>query len=105
MRDAFAPFGHITRRTVVGAVVGTAVTPSIAQECRVGVPPHSPGPRVWMESDQVELDAAYEQTPYAPGFAQIIKRWASTSEAVRARLGAPRHLAYGPTPIEALDLY
>ena len=36
---------------------------------------------------------------------QIQKRYASSSETTRARLGAPKRLAYGPTPIESLDLY
>jgi arylformamidase len=36
---------------------------------------------------------------------QVLKRGERNSELVRERLGAPRRLAYGPTPIEALDLY
>jgi arylformamidase len=55
--------------------------------------------------DQAELDAAYDQIKYAPNLPQIVKRWATNSEAVRARLGAPRRFTYGPTPIEALDVY
>jgi arylformamidase len=61
------------------------------------------GPAVWLDMDQTELDAAYDQSKYAPNLPQITKRWATNSEAVRARLGAPRRYAYGPTPIEALD--
>jgi arylformamidase len=55
--------------------------------------------------DQAELDAAYDQIEYAPNLPQIVKRYATQSEVVRARLGAPRRYAYGPTPIEALDVY
>jgi len=55
--------------------------------------------------DQAEFDAAYDQIKYAPNLSQVVKRWASNSEDVRARLGAPRRYAYGPTPIEMLDLY
>jgi arylformamidase len=55
--------------------------------------------------DQAELDAAYDQSKYAPNMAQILARYATNSEAVRARLGAPRRYAYGPTAIEALDVY
>ena len=55
--------------------------------------------------DQAELDAAYDQSVYAPNLQQIVKRYATNSEAVRARLGAPRRYAYGPTPIEGLDVY
>jgi arylformamidase len=35
----------------------------------------------------------------------VAKRLASNSEAVRARLGAPQRMAYGPTEIEKLDIY
>ena len=55
--------------------------------------------------DQVELDAAYDQAAYAPLIGQIQKRFATSSVTTRARLGAPKRLAYGPTPTEALDLY
>jgi len=63
------------------------------------------GPAVWLDMDQGELDAAYDQSKYAPNLQQLVKRYATNSEAVRARLGAPRRFAYGPTPIEALDVY
>jgi arylformamidase len=36
---------------------------------------------------------------------QVIARCERISELVRERLGAPKRLAYGPTPVEALDLY
>src|SRR2546428_10184227 len=55
--------------------------------------------------DQAELDTAYDQSAWAPNREQLIKRYAANSEAVRARLGAPRRYAYGATPIEALDVY
>jgi len=63
------------------------------------------GPRVWRDMDQAELDAAYNQAAYAPNREQLLARHAAESEAVRARLGAPGRFAYGPTPIEALDVY
>jgi arylformamidase len=63
------------------------------------------GPTVWLDMDQAELDAAYDQSRYAPNRPQILERYATNSEAVRARLGSPQRYAYGPTPIEALDIY
>ena len=63
------------------------------------------GPLVWMNMDQKELDDAYDQMVYAPNRDQVHKRNVFNSERVRARLGAPKRLAYGPTPIEALDLF
>ena len=102
--------GGVTRRTFLGAGVVSAVLaaggPVFAQQ----PPPaqHAPrvkGPAVWLDMDQAELDAAYDQSKYAPNLPQIVKRYATNSEAVRTRLGAPRRFAYGPTPIEALDVY
>lgn len=55
--------------------------------------------------DQIDLDAAYDQRFYAPTGFQISNRIASASDAVRARLGEPLRLAYGPSEIEKLDLY
>ena len=68
-------------------------------------PPGEKGPRVWLDMDQRELDDAYDQTKYAANMAQIIQRFATSSEAVRRRLGQPVRLAYGTTAIEGLDLY
>ena len=36
---------------------------------------------------------------------EVLQRRVAASDAVRARLGAPRRLAYGPTGIERLDVY
>jgi arylformamidase len=96
---------QISRRAVLGAAAAVAATPALAEACQVGPPAHDKGPRVWMDMDQVELDAAYDQSVYAPLLQQILKRYASSSNEMRARLGAPKRFAYGPTPVEALDLY
>ena len=69
------------------------------------VMPHAKGPPVWMDLDQVELDAAYDQAFYAPLRLQVINRYASTSEDVRRRLGEPLRESYGPSTAEKLDIY
>jgi arylformamidase len=95
----------ISRRSLLGTAAAMAATPALAEECRVGPPPHEKGAKVWMDMDQVELDASYDQAAYAPMINQFTQRFASISETTRARLGAPKRFAYGPTPIEALDLF
>jgi arylformamidase len=96
----------INRRTMLSAAVAAAAaSPALAEDCRIGPPPHNQGPRVWMEMDQVELDAAYDQSFYAPLARQISHRRAVNSELVRARLGAPVRAAYGPSETEKLDIY
>jgi arylformamidase len=67
--------------------------------------PRAKGPLVWMSMDQRELDDAYDQLVYAPNRDQVHKRNAFNSDRVRERIGAPKRFSYGPTPIEALDLF
>jgi arylformamidase len=96
---------HISRRVMLAATAAATATPVLAEECRIGPPPHEKGPLVWMNMDQVEIDAAYDQSFYAPMAAQISKRRRANSEAVRARLGQPMRVSYGPTEVEKLDIY
>jgi arylformamidase len=98
-------FKSVTRRTMLGTTAVIAATPALADVCPIGPPAHDKGPRVWMDMDQVELDAAYDQSVYAPLIGQLLKRFATSSDEARAHLGAPKRLAYGPTTVEALDLY
>ncbi len=63
------------------------------------------GPKVFRDYDQAALDAAYDQSKYAPNLQQVVRRYTTNSELTRARLGAPRRAAYGTQPIEQLDIY
>ena len=60
---------------------------------------------VWLNLNQAELDAAYDQLKYAPNHAQILSRYASNSDAYRSRSGAPQRLVYGAAAVEGADLY
>jgi arylformamidase len=95
----------VTRRAMLGGAAIVAAAPAVAQECRIGPVPHAKGPPVFMDYDQVELDAAYNQLVYAPTTPQIVKRYVTNSDATRARLGPPKRFAYGPTAVEGLDVY
>jgi arylformamidase len=95
----------LSRRTILSGAATLAATPALAQTCRVGPPPHEKGPLVWLNMDQTELDAAYDQRFYAPLASSISKRNGVASDAVRARLGNPRRESYGPTAMEKLDIY
>ena len=97
------------------AAAGIAVTPGVlAQQPASANPAAAPatagparpkGPLVWLDMDQAELDAAYDQIKYAPNLPQITKRYGTNSERVRAILGPPKRFAYGASPIEALDVF
>jgi len=95
----------LSRRAALAGGAALIATPALAAECHIGPPAHDKGPAVWMGLDQIELDAAYDQSEYAPLLGQIIKRYASSSAATRARLGEPQRVAYGPTEPEKLDIY
>jgi arylformamidase len=99
-----APGEKVTRRTLIAAtaVLG-AGAPALAQ--RPPPPPRVKGPLVWLDMDQQDLDDAYDQLVYAPNRDHILKRCARNSELARERLGAPKRFAYGPTAIEALDVF
>jgi len=88
-----------------GSMAAITAAPGVVQECRLGPPEHHKGPSVFLDYDQLELDAAYDQTYYEPLIRQTYARLASNSEAVRTRLGAPRQVDYGPTEIEKLDIF
>jgi len=95
---------NTTRRTVLaaGAAAGAAAAAggvALAQQQR------AKGPRVWLDMDQQELDDAYDQAVYAPNRDQVGKRRIANSDRVRAIIGAPQRVAYGPTEIEKLDIY
>jgi arylformamidase len=95
----------VSRRSVLGSAAAMIAAPAMAQECRLGPPPHHKGPAVFMDYDQIELDAAYDQSYYEPLDGQTYARLVSNSEAARTRLGVPRRVAYGPTEIEKLDIF
>jgi len=82
---------------------------ALAQQTQTHMPPGTPrkpkGPIVFLDYDQEELDANYDQAPWALNQAEVLKRNAQKSAAALARLGTPRRLAYGPTAIEKIDLY
>jgi len=84
-------------------------TPIILPSPRIdpyrGPPPHEKGPLVFLDYDQIELDAAYDQAVYQPNILQLNKRWASNSARTRARIGEPERRAYGDSGIEQLDLF
>lgn len=98
-----------TRRSLLlgaGAAAVWAAAPAMAQDAvKFGPPAHAKGPPVFLDYDQVELDAAYDQSVYEPNISQVGARFRSNSEAVRARIGAPTRFAYGPSRFEGLDLY
>src|SRR6516165_11979179 len=75
----------------------TAIAPKDARTAK--------GPIVWLDMDQQALDDAYDQLVYAPNRDQLTQRRIINSAAARKRIGDPLRFAYGPTPVEGLDVF
>ena len=102
--------GMLTRGSALGiaaAVVGAASALPVraADVCQIGPAPHAEGPHVFLNYDQLELDAAYNQTVYEPWQGQYDERRAWNTDQARRRIGEPIRTSYGPTKIETLDIY
>ena len=113
-RTALENRAHITRRTWLRSALGVglaAMTHPLQARQQMqthmppGVAPRPKGPPVFLDYDQQEIDAAYDQAPWARNQAEIAKRVAQRNVATLARLGPPRRLSYGPAPGEQLDVY
>ena len=77
-----------------------------AQPAAAAARPKTPkGPPVWLDLDQAELDAAYNQGVWAQNLSVVVKRYEMLSDEARARLGEPQRYAFGPSPIEGLDVF
>src|SRR5207342_2737419 len=65
---------EISRRTVLGTAATMFATPAVAEGCQVGPPQHHKGPLVFMDYDQLELDASYDQVYYEPLIRKVSDR-------------------------------
>lgn len=98
-----------SRRTLVtGAVAGAftfGTNPASAQRCPPTPSSRVKGPLIWMEMDQQDIDEAYDNDVYAFNSRTILERQKANNEIARSVIGQPTRVAYGPTEIEALDIY
>ena len=95
-------FEGLSRRGLIAAAAAVTGGTALAQSAPAT---REKGPLVWLNMDQKELDDAYDQAVYAPNAVQLHQARQENSKVVRARLGEPRRVAYGSTPIERLDIY
>jgi arylformamidase len=97
------------RRGALGTIIalGAAASASGARAAPApsGERPGGPGPKIWLDLDQKALDAAYDQSVWAPNMIQVVTRYITNSEAMRARIGPPETMAYGPGRSERLHVY
>ena len=86
---------QLTRRTVLASGAAMIAAPALAEDCHLGPPQHEKSAKVWMDLDQTELDAAYDQAFYAPLARLNLARRAANSELARKQIGEPKRMAYG----------
>jgi arylformamidase len=98
----------MTRRSLIAAAaagtVAAAAEPALAQRCPAP-PLRVKGAAVWLDLDQQDLDDAYDQPVYAFNVENIRERRDANNEKVRAIIGKPQRVAYGPAEIEKVDIY
>jgi arylformamidase len=63
------------------------------------------GTRVFLDYDQAQLDACYDQAVWAPNAAKIHARQHARSAVARQRLAPAERIAYGTGTMEHLDVY
>src|SRR5438067_3391326 len=90
---------NIPRSALVAAGAAVAAGAPLRPQAR------AKRPLVWLDMDQQALDDAYDQEVYAPNRELIVRRRHAASERARAIVGVPKHVAYGPTAIEQLDIF
>jgi hypothetical protein len=100
----------MTRRSVLrGALTAVAVAvakPVPVQQMQSHLPPgmalKPKGPLVFLDYDKDEIDVAYDQAPWVPNQAAIVKRIVQQSAGALARFGPPRE-ALKAKPVRGLQ--
>ena len=99
----------ITRRALVaGAAAGTvalATDTASAQRCPATPPARTKGPAIWLDYDQHDMDEMYDQSVYAFNQKHVLARSDANNKIASAAIGKPERFAYGPTPIEGVDVW
>jgi len=92
----------LRRRGALGAMIGLGAAAAMpAARAQMA----APGEKIWHGMDSKALDAAFDQSVWAPNFLQIVNRFIANSDAMHARLGPPRTIAYGTGAAERLHIY
>ncbi|MEO8523748.1 MAG: alpha/beta hydrolase [Caldimonas sp.] len=93
---------RFTRRRLLTSCGAVAVAATATAQT---APPRARGSLVYLDLDQADLDDAFDVVKASPNLPLVTRRWATNADAVRAHIGEPRRFAYGPSPIETLDVF
>jgi len=90
----------ISRRLVLPVIASAFMEPATGQ-----AKSSSERTSVVPGNDQLSLEAQFDHAIDAPNSQQVLGRWLSNSDDVRARLGEPLRVSYGTAPSQRLDIY
>jgi len=99
---------HTRRTLIAGTATGAlalATAPASAQRCPAEPPPRTKGPAVWLDYDQQDIDEMYDQSVYAFNQRHTLERSDANNVIATATIGKPERYAYGPDPIEGVDVW
>jgi arylformamidase len=102
--------GGITRRRLManaaaGTAAGTLAFSPLAAAQGPSAPQRVKGPAVWLDMDQAELDASYDNDGFVTNHAQVNERRSANNEIALQHIDPPEIVSYGPAEIEKLEIY
>jgi len=100
----------ITRRRLMlgaaaGTVAATLAVSGMASAQSASTPQRIKGPLVWLDMDQEELDASYDNDGFVTNHAAVNKRRTANNEIALQYIDAPEIVSYGPSEIEKIEIY
>jgi len=103
------PAGITRRRLVQSAVAGTfagSLAHSGLASAQGSLPPQrAKGPLVWLDMDQEELDASYDNDGFVTNHDAVNERRTANNAIALERIGPPEIHSYGPAEIEKIEIY
>ena len=100
----------ITRRRLManaaaGTAAGTLAFSSLASAQSSSTLQRIKGPLVWLDMDQQDLDASYDNDGFVTNHAQINVRRTANNEIALQHINPPEIFSYGPAEIEKVEIY
>jgi arylformamidase len=102
--------GRITRRRLManaaaGSAAGTLAFSPLAAAQGSSAPQRVKGPAVWLDMDQEELDASYDNDGFVTNHDAVNERRTANNEIALQHIDPPEIISYGPAEIERLEIY
>ena len=97
------------RRLMLSAAAGTAAgalaISGMASAQSSSAPQRIKGPLVWLDMDQEDLDASYNNDAFVTNHAAVNERRTANNEIALRYIDPPEIVSYGPSEIEKIEIY